>query len=192
MPFGLLIISTAIFRSSQIKIFLPLFELAESCCFAESYTQCLHPSNLRKETVHSPPHCSAGAAHSRWSAGTTNLLQIQSPRFLALVAIITKLNKATCRMLHQLIATKLKILLFHSFTKDQFANVVLRRECSLLQSVIAHELGHLKCDHGVWLSLANIFANGTASVLPVISGAVEEGLLRSCLYTLTRSSLALL
>ena len=54
---------------------------------------------------------------------------------------------------------------------------------ALLQAVLAHELGHLKCDHGVWLSLANIFANGTASVLPVISGAVEESLLRQvCLH----------
>ena len=47
-----------------------------------------------------------------------------------------------------------------------------------LQSVIAHELGHLKCDHGIWLSLANIFASSTVSVLPLISNAVEEGLLR--------------
>ena len=47
-----------------------------------------------------------------------------------------------------------------------------------LQSVIAHELGHLKCDHGIWLSLANIFASSTVSVLPIISSAVEEGLLR--------------
>ena len=59
-------------------------------------------------------------------------------------------------------------------------NKTLRERRLLLQSVIAHELGHLKCDHGVWLSLANIFANGTASVLPVISSAVEESVLRSC------------
>ena len=44
--------------------------------------------------------------------------------------------------------------------------------------MIAHELGHLKCDHGIWLSLANIFASSTVSVLPIISSAVEEGLLR--------------
>lgn len=39
-----------------------------------------------------------------------------------------------------------------------------------LQAVVAHELGHLKCDHGVWLTVANVLASGTVSLLPVISG----------------------
>ncbi|GMH33402.1 hypothetical protein BSKO_01236 [Bryopsis sp. KO-2023] len=47
-----------------------------------------------------------------------------------------------------------------------------------LQAVLAHELGHLKCDHGVWLTVANVLALGTVSVLPVISNAVEEGVMR--------------
>ena len=47
-----------------------------------------------------------------------------------------------------------------------------------LQSVLAHELGHLKCEHGVWLTLANIVGMGTASVLPIVSNAIEENLLR--------------
>eukprot|EP00195_Chlamydomonas_chlamydogama_P013042 CAMPEP_0202902272 /NCGR_PEP_ID=MMETSP1392-20130828/16760_1 /ASSEMBLY_ACC=CAM_ASM_000868 /TAXON_ID=225041 /ORGANISM="Chlamydomonas chlamydogama, Strain SAG 11-48b" /LENGTH=290 /DNA_ID=CAMNT_0049589013 /DNA_START=448 /DNA_END=1320 /DNA_ORIENTATION=- len=47
-----------------------------------------------------------------------------------------------------------------------------------LQAVLAHELGHLKCDHGLWLTVANVLASGTVSVLPVISGVVEEALLR--------------
>ena len=47
-----------------------------------------------------------------------------------------------------------------------------------LQAVIAHELGHLKCDHGVWLTIANVLASGTLSVLPAASRAVEEALLR--------------
>lgn len=47
-----------------------------------------------------------------------------------------------------------------------------------VQAVIAHELGHLKCNHGVWLTMANVLANNTLSVLPLLSGAVEEGLLR--------------
>jgi len=47
-----------------------------------------------------------------------------------------------------------------------------------LQAVLAHELGHLKCDHGLWLTIANVLANGTVSVLPVISGMVEEALMR--------------
>lgn len=46
------------------------------------------------------------------------------------------------------------------------------------QAVLAHELGHLKCDHGVWLTAANVLAMGTVSLLPVVSSAVEEGLLR--------------
>ena len=48
----------------------------------------------------------------------------------------------------------------------------------VLQAVIAHELGHLKCDHGVWLTIANVLASGTLSVLPAASRAVEEALLR--------------
>ena len=34
-----------------------------------------------------------------------------------------------------------------------------------VQAVLAHELGHLKCDHGVWLTAANVIASGTVSVL---------------------------
>lgn len=33
-----------------------------------------------------------------------------------------------------------------------------------VQAVLAHELGHLKCDHGVWLTAANVLASGTVSV----------------------------
>lgn len=47
-----------------------------------------------------------------------------------------------------------------------------------VQSVLAHELGHLKCQHGVWLTAANVLALGTVSLLPIVSRAVEEGLLR--------------
>lgn len=32
------------------------------------------------------------------------------------------------------------------------------------------ELGHLKCDHGLWLTVANVLAMGTVSLLPIISG----------------------
>ncbi|KAL8139964.1 hypothetical protein V2J09_005985 [Rumex salicifolius] len=50
-----------------------------------------------------------------------------------------------------------------------------------LQAVIAHELGHLKCDHGVWLTLANILTLGAYTV-PGIGGLIaqsmEEQLLR--------------
>jgi Zn-dependent protease with chaperone function len=32
------------------------------------------------------------------------------------------------------------------------------------QAVLAHELGHLKCDHGVWLTFANILTMGAYTV----------------------------
>ncbi|GAX74859.1 hypothetical protein CEUSTIGMA_g2305.t1 [Chlamydomonas eustigma] len=47
-----------------------------------------------------------------------------------------------------------------------------------LQAVLSHELGHLKCDHGLWLTVANVLASGTVSVLPIVSDFVEEALLR--------------
>lgn len=47
-----------------------------------------------------------------------------------------------------------------------------------IKAVLAHELGHLKCDHGVWLTAANVLASGTVSLLPVVSTAVEESLMR--------------
>lgn len=50
-----------------------------------------------------------------------------------------------------------------------------------LQAVMAHELGHLKCDHGLWLTYANILALG-AYTLPGIGGliasSIEDQLLR--------------
>ena len=47
-----------------------------------------------------------------------------------------------------------------------------------IQAVLAHELGHLKCEHGVWLTVAHVLAGGTLSILPVMARAVEDGLLR--------------
>ncbi|XP_027101924.1 uncharacterized protein LOC113753338 isoform X1 [Coffea eugenioides] len=56
--------------------------------------------------------------------------------------------------------------------------LLTRRE---LQAVLAHELGHLKCDHGVWLTFANILTLGAYS-LPGLGGLIaqrlEEQLLR--------------
>lgn len=50
-----------------------------------------------------------------------------------------------------------------------------------LQAVLAHELGHLKCDHGVWLTFANILTLGAYNV-PGLGGFIaqrlEEQLLR--------------
>lgn len=44
-----------------------------------------------------------------------------------------------------------------------------------LQAVIAHELGHLKCDHGVYLTLANIMMLA-ASQLPAVGTLIAQGL----------------
>ncbi|EPS66175.1 hypothetical protein M569_08601, partial [Genlisea aurea] len=50
-----------------------------------------------------------------------------------------------------------------------------------LQAVLAHELGHLKCDHGIWLTYANILTLG-AYTLPglgsIIAQRLEEQLFR--------------
>lgn len=46
--------------------------------------------------------------------------------------------------------------------------------CSLAeaQAVLAHECGHLKCEHGLWLSLANL-ASGSAAQLPVVGRLLD-------------------
>ena len=64
-----------------------------------------------------------------------------------------------------------------------------------LQSVMAHELGHLKCDHGVYLTLANIIVLGT-SLLPTWGAAIAQQLqeqlrqwLRCAEFTCDRSAM---
>ncbi|AQK40662.1 Peptidase family M48 family protein [Zea mays] len=49
-----------------------------------------------------------------------------------------------------------------------------------LQVVLAHELGHLKCDHGVWLTFANILTMGAYTVpgFGMVAGFLEEQLYR--------------
>ncbi|MDJ0510014.1 MAG: M48 family metallopeptidase [Crocosphaera sp.] len=44
-----------------------------------------------------------------------------------------------------------------------------------IQGVMAHELGHLKCEHGVYLTLANIMVLG-ASLLPTWGTALAQSL----------------
>ncbi|KAI5672208.1 hypothetical protein M9H77_12572 [Catharanthus roseus] len=44
-----------------------------------------------------------------------------------------------------------------------------------LQAVLAHELGHLKCDHGLWLTFANILTLGAYS-LPGLGGIIAQRL----------------
>jgi len=47
-----------------------------------------------------------------------------------------------------------------------------------VQCVLAHELGHLKCNHGIWLTTANLLALGAISLLPMISSSIQESFLR--------------
>ena len=42
-----------------------------------------------------------------------------------------------------------------------------------LQAVIAHELGHLKCDHGVWLTVANLLSLGI-EISPLVPAFVVD------------------
>ncbi|MEC4985259.1 MAG: M48 family metallopeptidase [Oscillatoria sp. PMC 1068.18] len=44
-----------------------------------------------------------------------------------------------------------------------------------IQAVIAHELGHLKCEHGVYLTLANLIVLG-ASLLPAWGAVIAQSL----------------
>lgn len=44
-----------------------------------------------------------------------------------------------------------------------------------VQAVIAHELGHLKCDHGVYLTLANLMVLAAGQV-PRLGGWIAQGL----------------
>ena len=47
-----------------------------------------------------------------------------------------------------------------------------------VKCVLAHELGHLKCNHGIWLTTANLLALGAISLLPMISSSIQEQFLR--------------
>jgi Zn-dependent protease with chaperone function len=44
-----------------------------------------------------------------------------------------------------------------------------------IQAVLAHELGHLKCDHGVYLTLANLVVLAAAQ-LPSFGGSIAQSL----------------
>ena len=64
-----------------------------------------------------------------------------------------------------------------------------------IQAVIAHELGHLKCDHGVYLTLVNLMVLA-AGQLPTLGGFVAQALqaqllewVRCAEFTCDRSAL---
>ena len=46
------------------------------------------------------------------------------------------------------------------------------------QAVIAHELGHLKCEHSLAIALANLILSPLASVLPVGTAALQTSMLQ--------------
>jgi Zn-dependent protease with chaperone function len=45
-----------------------------------------------------------------------------------------------------------------------------------IQAVIAHELGHLKCEHGVYITLANLLVLATGGLVPGIGNAIAQNL----------------
>jgi Zn-dependent protease with chaperone function len=64
-----------------------------------------------------------------------------------------------------------------------------------LQAVIGHELGHLKCDHGVWLTLANLLTLGVElnPLLPAfVLSNVQDNLMVWWLHTCNTTSLVCL
>lgn len=53
-----------------------------------------------------------------------------------------------------------------------------RPRTAATQAAIAHELGHLKCDHGVWLNCANLLMLSASDALPGFGILLEFGLLK--------------
>jgi Zn-dependent protease with chaperone function len=47
-----------------------------------------------------------------------------------------------------------------------------------LQAVLAHELGHLKCEHGVYLTLANIMILTAGSLIPGLGQSIQQQMLQ--------------
>jgi Zn-dependent protease with chaperone function len=58
-----------------------------------------------------------------------------------------------------------------------------------IQAVIAHELGHLKCEHGVYLTLANLIVLG-AGLLPVWGTLITQSLQEQMLQWLRCAELS--
>jgi Zn-dependent protease with chaperone function len=46
-----------------------------------------------------------------------------------------------------------------------------------LQAVLAHELGHLKCEHGLYLTLANIMLLTAGSLIPGLGQSIQQQML---------------
>ncbi|XP_074296776.1 plastoglobule-localized metallopeptidase 48, chloroplastic-like isoform X3 [Silene latifolia] len=60
-------------------------------------------------------------------------------------------------------------VVFRNLDADDFRHPLDR------QAVLAHELSHLKCDHGLWLTYANILALG-AYTIPGLGGLIAQGI----------------
>jgi Zn-dependent protease with chaperone function len=58
-----------------------------------------------------------------------------------------------------------------------------------LQAVIAHELGHLKCEHGVWITAANILTN-VAMQIPFTGRLVAQSMQMSLMRWLQSAELS--
>lgn len=61
-----------------------------------------------------------------------------------------------------------------------------------IQAVIAHELGHLKCDHGVYLTMANLLILAAGGILPALAQGLQVQMLqwlRCAEFTCDRAAL---
>ncbi len=58
-----------------------------------------------------------------------------------------------------------------------------------LQAVIAHELGHLKCEHGVWITAANILLTVTAQI-PITGQLMAQSMQMSLMRWLQAAELS--
>lgn len=61
-----------------------------------------------------------------------------------------------------------------------------------IQAVIAHELGHLKCDHGVYLTMANLLILAAGGILPALAQGLQAQMLqwlRCAEFTCDRAAL---
>ena len=58
-----------------------------------------------------------------------------------------------------------------------------------LQAVIAHELGHLKCEHGVWITAANILLTFTAQI-PITGQLIAQSMQMSLMRWLQAAELS--
>ncbi|KAK6912970.1 Peptidase M48 [Dillenia turbinata] len=96
-------------------------------------------------------------------------LMVEAAQILNIEAPDLYVRQSTVLNAHTLaISGKKPFVVVHT----SLVELLTRKE---LQAVLAHELGHLKCDHGVWLTVANILTLG-AYTIPGLGGMIAQSL----------------